>query len=188
MPPNKRTFIAIKIPLNEALTHVIGVLKNTLQVSKINWINDNSSHVTLHFLGNTSLEHIETVKKIIAEVSQNYLTTEIEINGLGIFKHNGRPSVIWAGIKKCDSIISIQNDLSEKLPEHGFTVERRAFKPHLTLGRIKNLADTLPLINTVNAYKNYQFGTAHISCIHYYESLLKPEGPEYKVLSTFKLL
>ncbi|OPZ96821.1 MAG: 2',5' RNA ligase family [Bacteroidetes bacterium ADurb.Bin408] len=100
----KRTFIAIKIPLTEELTKVIGVLKNTLHASKIYWINENYSHITLNFLGNTSPEQIETVKKVIGNISKKHKVSEFELTGLGVFKHNGRPAVIWAGTKNYDGL------------------------------------------------------------------------------------
>ena len=183
----KRTFIAIKIPLTEELTKVIGVLKNTLHASKIYWINENYSHITLNFLGNTSPEQIETVKKVIGNISKKHKVSEFELTGLGVFKHNGRPAVIWAGTKNYDGLIALQKEMALHLEASGFLLEKREFRPHLTLGRIKTQSDKVQLNTVLSEYKNIPLGTAHVDCIHYFESILKQEGPEYKLISSEKL-
>lgn len=183
----KRTFIAIKVPLNESLKDMLTTLKSTFKSSKINWIKDDSCHITLHFLGNTSPEQIEMVKKIITEIAIKHPASDILIEGMGTFKHNGQPSVIWAGLKNCENMVALQADMAIKLRQAGFTLEERAFKPHLTLGRIKVLNDKTPLIATLSELKNISFGKLHVDVIHYYESILHAHGPEYKVISSEKL-
>lgn len=183
----KRTFIAIKVPLNESLKDMLTTLKSTFKTSKINWIKDDSCHITLHFIGNTSPEQIEVIKKIITEIAIKHPVSDIIMEGIGTFEHNGQPSVIWAGLKNCQNIVALRADIAIQLRQAGFTLEERAFKPHLTLGRIKVLNDKMPFIATLSDFKNMSFGKLHVDVIHYYESILHAHGPEYKLISSEKL-
>lgn len=183
----KRTFIAIKVSLNESLKDMLITLKSTFKTSKINWIKDDICHITLHFLGNTSPEQIEMVKKIITEIAFKHPASDILMGGIGTFKYKGQPSVIWAGFKNCENLVALQADMAIPLRQAGFTLEERAFKPHLTLGRIKVLNDKTPLIASLNDFKNRSFGKLHVDAIHFYESILHAHGPEHKVISSEKL-
>jgi len=62
---------------------------------------------------------------------------ELRIEGVGCFKRSNPRSgdVWWAGVRKNESLLQLQADLVRQLRDAGFELERRKYKPHVTLGR-----------------------------------------------------
>jgi 2'-5' RNA ligase len=69
--------------------------------------------------------------------------------------------------------------LDHKLEGIGFPPEDRKFRPHLTLARIKIIRDRDLLGNLLREYSGALFQQNRIEELNYYESILRPEGPEY---------
>jgi len=85
-------------------------------------------HLTLVFVG-------ETDKVQDAEAALDGLgcaPLEIEVCGTGIFRRNG---VIWGGIIDSDDLERLQRAVFENVRKAGFTLENRAYHPHITLVR-----------------------------------------------------
>ncbi len=68
----------------------------------------------------------------------------------------------------------------------GFEPEKRAFSPHLTLGRVKE-EDRLEMVKA--AFGKASFGplVLPVSEIHLIESQLRPSGPVYRDVAGFGL-
>lgn len=87
-------------------------------------------HLTLAFLGETQ-QFIEA-KQAIHRI--NHKSFSLQMNGLGTFL--GRDGdLYWAGFEKSAPLIALQKELIKQLADAGFAVEKRAYLPHLTLGR-----------------------------------------------------
>jgi 2'-5' RNA ligase len=78
---------------------------------------------------------------------------------------------------------------SEKaLVPFGFSAERRAFTPHLTVGRWRQF-DGSPkeLGDEIDKWQGYDFGRSKIDEVILFQSVLKPEGAVYRPLKTVAL-
>ena len=53
--------------------------------------------------------------------------------------------VLWRGLAESDGLMCLQAALSERLREEGFRLERRPYRPHLTLARKALLQRTVKL-------------------------------------------
>lgn len=87
-------------------------------------------HSTLAFIGDT--DDIDGVKAAMDSVTAAPFT--LELGGYGIFRRR-TGNIHWAGIKVCDELTTLRDQLIAALKEHGFTPDEAEFKPHLTLGR-----------------------------------------------------
>jgi 2'-5' RNA ligase len=61
--------------------------------------------------------------------------------------------------------------------------EERAYTPHLTLGRVKGQAAAEPLAAAVKQFERWQGGQTQVREVQVLSSELRPDGPEYMVLS-----
>lgn len=87
-------------------------------------------HLTLVFIGETA--QVNNVKQAMDKVSAQPF--EIMFKGLGKFRRDGG-DIYWIGVEKNPGLSEIYSQLCEELVHSGFTIEKRDYKPHLTLGR-----------------------------------------------------
>jgi 2'-5' RNA ligase len=111
----------------------------------------------------------------------------LHLTKVGLFRNLHNPRVIWIGIAPCLSLEQTVQSLGDILVTFGFPEDRVEFVPHLTLGRIKGISQPEKLAGLLEKYKNESFGTVCVREVIYYESILKPEGPDYHPLACFPL-
>ena len=183
----KRLFIAVKIkPCQEFLKVYYG-LKKDLALEKIKWVNEDNFHFTLKFLGETEESIIAKIINALERVSINTKPIKLKIENLGIFGSRYNPRVIWAGIENSTQIDEFVNKILNKLDEAGFKRDRQNFVPHITVGRIKNVNNKKHLKSTIDKYKTSLYQEYTINEIYLFESVLRSDGPVYKVIKKFKL-
>ena len=89
-------------------------------------------HLTLAFLGECNATQAATVKAVMDTVS--FEPFDIQIERIGRFKRDGG-DIWWAGLYESKPLLDLQRTLTDKLIAAGFTLEKREYKPHITLGR-----------------------------------------------------
>ena len=143
-------------------------------------------HFTLKFLGNTSPSLVEPINAIMSKININ--SFQIELNNLGCFPRPSHPRVIWLGLTKGhEQLASIASFLDKNLKSLGFAQEKRSFKSHLTLARVKSRIDP-KLTQLLKDFQNIQIGSCSVNQIVLKQSTLTPQGPNYDTLKTISLL
>jgi len=183
----KRTFIAIKIHPGEKMLEILDYCRNALVQEKIKWVDPGVMHITIVFLGDTDESIITSVSDIIKQAALKYPPFDLFFRGTGIFRNMHDPRVIWIGTEINTVMQNIKAELDNQLSKFGFEKETREFRPHLTLGRIKYLKNKSSLEEAINLYKEKDVQRELISELIYYESILKPAGPEYHPIITAPL-
>ncbi|MDD2282827.1 MAG: RNA 2',3'-cyclic phosphodiesterase [Eubacteriales bacterium] len=87
-------------------------------------------HLTLVFIGETI--KLSQVKEAMDELAAPPFP--LIIQGFGRFCRPGG-DICWLGVSENDVMANVHAQLSASLSQQGFVLERRPFKPHLTLGR-----------------------------------------------------
>lgn len=89
-------------------------------------------HLTLVFLGEVPPGKVGLVKEAVelARIPAFLLC----IGGVGFF-HRPGGDICWAGVERGAALSAAYDELCGKLTEKGFAVEKRPYRPHLTLGR-----------------------------------------------------
>lgn len=87
-------------------------------------------HLTLAFIGETGRKDAlcRVLEKLEGEPFQ------LRAEGFGVFRRQGG-DICWLGLRQSGALLALHRQLSEGLERAGFPVERRPFRPHLTLGR-----------------------------------------------------
>ncbi|HEX6940709.1 MAG TPA: RNA 2',3'-cyclic phosphodiesterase [Longimicrobiales bacterium] len=130
-----RLFIALNLPARErqAVYRAAAPLRDAGW--PVRWVEPESLHVTLKFLGWVRPEDVDGLTRAMAEAVSRTRPFEIVIGGLGAFPSQRRPRVIWIGAEATPAMRSLKHDLEWGLASLGFEREDRAFRPHITLGR-----------------------------------------------------
>ncbi len=183
----KRIFIAIKMPLSKQKQELVFNIQQELKDEKIKWVDLWNMHVTLFFLGDTKVDLIaaisENIKKQLADVK----SLKLKMSGIGVFKSLADPKVVFVEIEASDELKNLKSRIDQAIIPFGFKNDKREFKPHLTLGRIKFIRDKTNLKTVLENSKFQDFGDIHVGEVLLYESILTPKGPIYKVLNRFAL-
>ena len=142
----------------------------------VRWSKPENYHITISFLGDSPDHNLEKV--ILALSSENFASFWIQIQDMGFFM-NKHSNIVWAGIES-KGIATFQHQVQECMKKIGYSREITPFKPHITLGRVKNMDENLhqQSINTVlDQFKVSKF------CL--FESFFSSMRVEYKILETF---
>lgn len=133
-----RLFIAINLndEIKDYLMNAILELKK--KSSGGNFTHRENLHLTLAFLGELESEKVGSVKSVMNRINGEPFT--LSMDGFGKFKRNGG-DIHWAGIEKSEELLSLQRQLTLELMKTGFSLEKREYSPHLTLGREVRLID-----------------------------------------------
>ena len=183
----KRTFVAVPIPLLPQLGGFATNIKHKLYREKINWVNLNSLHITLFFLGDTRETHIPQIGSVLKDSLSTVSAFEINLKGTGCFSRKGIPQVIWVGIDNYSPLSVLKSVISNDIEKFGYMADKRIFKPHLTLGRIKYLKNKQVLFDMIENNNTKDFGTVKINEIIFFESELTGSGPIYNSLEKISL-
>ena len=118
-----RTFLAVRPPA-EALDHLSG-LRTSWPAAPERW------HVTLAFLGEVA-EPSRLVEPLVA-VCARHRPLSLRLAGSGAF---GRGGPVWVGVEGDRAgLTALAEDLGEACRRQGVDVERRPYRPHVTVGR-----------------------------------------------------
>ena len=182
MANSKRTFIALKIVPSPALLDAYRKIKAVLEGEKIKWVEENNMHVTLAFLGDTTVDLIDQITSNLEESLYNTDPVSLKIAGIGVFKNMHEPRVLWMGTEPDERMIATKMEIDQKLRSLGFEIEEREFRPHLTLGRIKFINNKKKLREIIDEFKGAFFMKQVFGNIEYIESQLTPNGPKYSTI------
>jgi 2'-5' RNA ligase len=184
---NLRLFIAIDIPefIRREIADMIELLKK--YETDVKWIVPENIHLTLKFLGSTSVSLLESIRDALLRVVSAYAPFHIHIHGTGVFPSEKYPRVVWIGIGDSEPLLSLRNDIERALLLLGFEGEEKEFHPHLTIGRVRERRGMITLMNEVMRFRDRDFGDCLVDQVRLMKSDLKPKGPQYSCLYPISL-
>ena len=184
-----RTFIAIDLDpvIKRNLSDFLGRLKK-LGPKNISWVREEGMHLTLKFLGEIEEAQAAPVKNVTGSLSKTYSRFPMAVKGTGYFPANPKYiRVLWAGVEEQPALMSLQKELESELEKLGFAREKRAFHPHLTLGRVRTPSNLKEILEELEKNKTADFGQMTVEKITFFESKLRPSGAEYTALAQSEL-
>jgi len=177
-----RSFIAFDIDSESLLrkfSEAQGILINTGASLKL--VQPRNIHITMRFLGNISLNMIDSIHEEMNKVS--FTPFDVEIKGLGAFPSLKYTRVVWAGIRKgTDELTDVSSQLEPRLQKLGFRPDPKGFSPHLTIARVKTGRNKAELARCIGELVNHEFGVVRANCLKLKKSVLTPKGPIYSTL------
>lgn len=186
-PARIRAFIAVNVPV--ATLQKVGELQADLRDRArqagltVGWVPLSGMHVTLKFLAEIPQESVWAVRDVLRNRLAARSGFWLHVKGTGAFPSRQQPRVLWVGLEDGDQLVQLASDVDRWLEELGFEREKRAFQPHLTLGRVK--AGTADILDGLEAV---DFGECSVHEVVLYQSVLRRQGAEYTPLNTTPLL
>lgn len=183
----RRLFCAVKVPLNDALEKAMEAFRQELSEARVNWVSPQNLHLTLKFFGDTPNEQVDGIMEALHLGAANFPPFSFSVEGCGTFGSTRQPNVIWLGIRNSKTLEDLYHSLNHFLSPLGYEPDRKFFSPHLTIGRIKYIQDTLGLRALESEFNGQKFAKVPTGSFYLMESFLRPQGPLNKIVEEFKL-
>lgn len=180
MSETLRTFIAIRLP--PEIIELAGELQSRLKSGglKLRWVRLQSLHLTLKFLGNIPESATADLEGAMQRAVGDCGPFPLVAQGMGVFPGIKRPRVLWIGIGgDLAKLVSLVDGLESELVPFGFAKEKRPFRGHLTLARIKGFTDPLHLAEALRDIGQYEPQLFTAQQMVLYQSDLQPQGAVY---------
>ena len=179
-----RLFIGLPLPheVETELGRIITHLK--AQGGRVTWVAPENIHMTVRFLGETDDARVPKLKALISEVAQHLRPAHLVIDRLGGFPNLHKPRVIWAGVtpgSDVDRLAKMARHVELEVRQMRFGPDQKGFKPHMTLGRVKDPSGLQQLTATLSSMRIEPVRVL-IDRIVLFKSTLTPQGSIYERL------
>jgi len=144
LPAAVRVFFAIEIPefIREKLTQYQSSLKKAAKTHGIRWTKPNNLHITLQFLSDVRSQDLNRLIECVQKkLHQNVIYPIIHFGELQYFPSSFKPRVIVLNITPPHDLSALSNIVGEGIKDAQYEFENKPYRPHLTLGRIKQPHD-----------------------------------------------
>jgi 2'-5' RNA ligase len=182
MPESIRSFIAFELTNDEIQARLMDVQRQLKETgANLKLVSPENIHITMRFLGNIQPQMVDRLHMEMEQISFN--SFQVEIRKVGAFPTIRNPRVIWVGIQtNVDKLVGISQQLESHLRKLGFPTDSKAFRPHITLARVRTGRNRVELVGTLNKIADYLFGVLELHCLKLKKSVLTPKGPIYTTL------
>jgi len=181
-----RAFLAIPAPAE--VIERIGLLREKLSevLDGVAWVRAESLHLTVRFFGNVPGGQVAELQELIRQVCSHFPSFVVRVAGAGGF--GGR--VIWVGVSDAAGRLQeLADRINEGARGFGGHEETRAFRPHLTIGRVKKeYVGRVSFAEKLKSWKETEFGEWTVDHLDLMRSELLPQGARHTCLARIPLL
>ena len=152
-----RLFLAINLDpsLRRAIVEATSQLRTA--APSLGWTDESRLHLTLKFLGEHPDDVVAPLTTSLGTVARRHRQFTIRVGEIGAFPNFRRARVVWMGVDRDPRLELLHHDIELACEEHGFELEGRAFRPHLTLARVRDSTDVDELRLLSRASKKVTF-------------------------------
>lgn len=151
------------------------------------WSRPENIHLTVKFFGNVDQAKAPLISAAAARVVKEFSPIQIEVGKTGVFPRPSRPQVLWIGVGDSSRALSeFQQRLENEFAREGFPKEDRAFRPHLTIARIRKPHNANALAET---HLSLEFAPVEVTLreLVLFRSELSSKGSKYTAISRHRL-
>ncbi len=152
----------------------------------VRWVRNNGLHLTVKFLGEVGVDRVNRVRETLAAAASGTPALPFAPGELGAFPNLTRPKVLWAGYESETALELLVHRVEQGTEALGFPVEGRPFRPHVTLGRLREGA-TLPPNAAARVEQQALRASFVAERLVLFESKAAPDGPVYSVVDSYPL-
>lgn len=184
-----RLFVAADIPaeVRRLLSDMVEEVRYEIEGAR--WVKAGNLHLTLKFIGEREDDSLERLKNEIRVAAERGNPFSATLGGCGAFPSPGKARVIWVGMEEgVEEAAKVAGKLDSRLAKAGVERDKRRFRGHLTLARLRKPRNCAALLNDMEAKLKGLSGMPFpVAEVVLYRSVLGPQGPTYTALESFKL-
>jgi 2'-5' RNA ligase len=181
-----RTFFAVEIDdASRSAAHAVAQrLAATPRGDAVRWVRPEAYHVTLRFLGTTRREQVAELIAAAQRATRDIAPFELQLGALAGLPAQA-PRAIVMDVAPREPIAALAAQVESATVAAGFAAELRAFRPHLTLGRIRERRGRAPLLDP--ALGLAAVAPFAVTSFALFQSDLDPGGARYTPLERIAL-
>ncbi|HJQ59490.1 MAG TPA: RNA 2',3'-cyclic phosphodiesterase [Vineibacter sp.] len=177
-----RLFVAL--PLPDDVADDLAALQEG--IPDASWVPAENMHLTLAFIGEVNGGAQRDITEALATIDGPVF--DLEVAGVDHFVEGRTPKVLYAAVVVTEALQRLQEKVTSVLRGEGVRLDRRKFRPHVTLARFGRRAEMGHHIAQFVASNNLRrFGPFEVDCFRLYSSLKRPGGPVYTVEAEYPL-
>ncbi len=193
MTPERQTswrlFCAVNLPneLKARAAEHQGQLRAAAPHVRASWEQPGKLHLTLKFLGDVELPRVEALTRAAERAAEGFSPFELSVVGTGTFPPGGVPRVLWLGVEDPSGTLKkLHARFEDECAQAGFTREPKAFRPHLTLARLRSRegAERLGALHRETRFEAQAFKVSELFVVR---SELLPGGARHTPISRHQL-
>ena len=183
-----RLFLALELDPRErrAIRQATAQMRDA--ASKASWVYESNLHLSIKFFGEQPDDAPAALTALLAPVAAAHQPFDLRLSGLGAFPNLRAPRVVWMGVQQDPRLELMHHDVEAACAANGHPLDARAFRPHITLARVR---EPLPLANAralaLAARAVVYKGVQQVSALSLFESTLGPGGPRYTKVASIPL-
>ena len=180
-----RVFCAIELAddVRARLQEHIARLRKEVPDAAASWSRVENIHLTLKFFGNVAVDRIAKISAAATRTTDRLSKFEIGVGNTGVFPRPSRAQVLWIGVSDpAGKLTALQKRFEEECAVDGFEKEDRAYKPHLTIARIRKPEGSRQLADT-HLQMTFEPIAVPINELIVFRSELSSKGSKYTSIS-----
>lgn len=152
------------------------------------WVAPEKRHLTLKFIGDGDDALVERLVPALDAAVAAHRAFSMHLAGFGAFPNFRRARVVWMGVEGEARLELLHHDLELGCAHAGVEVEGRAFRPHVTLARVRSPLAVDQARALARAARRIPFSAAQdVTAITLFDSVLAPSGARYRRVHTATL-
>lgn len=174
-----RLFVALSLP--EVVADAMTQLQSGLRGAR--WLPDDNFHMTLAFIGEVDRHGFDEIASALGAIDPPSFS--LRLKGCGFFGDK-KPRAVWVGAENNPALLHLQSKVEVALIRAGFAIEKRKFRPHVTLGYLSGVtADSVAAYTASHGL--FSVGPFPVGEFHLFESHLGSEGAHYEIAQSYPL-
>ncbi len=152
------------------------------------WVREDNLHLSIKFFGELPNGAPAALSALLEPVALAQQPLDLRIGGLGAFPNLRAPRVVWMGVQHDPRLELLHHDVEGACAAGGYALDARAFRPHITLARVRDEmtpADARALAGAARAVR--YAGTHRVPALSIVDSVLVPGGPRYTQVASISL-
>ena len=183
-----RSFIAIEIP--EAIKKQMAEAQDRLKGSGVeaSWTRPEGIHLTLKFLGEIPAALVPDIEQALSGAVSGRGRFRLAVGGVGAFPNANNARVAWIGLSgDLDPLTRLQEAVEDAMARLGMDRENRAFKPHLTLARVKYIRSRDQWRKALDEIRDIKLPEFEVTGVSLMKSELNRSGAVYTEIAKVEL-
>ena len=174
-----RLFVALSIP--EIVADALTTLQYDIEGAR--WRPTENFHLTLAFIGETDRHGLDAAIQTLGNIDAPAF--DMRLSGLDFFGEKN-PKAVWTGITPSSELNHLQTKVVQALRMADFSIEKRKFKPHVTLAYLKN-SRTDEVASYCAIHGLFSCGPFPVDEFHLYSSQLGGAASHYEIEASYAL-